>query len=46
MKLLGLEIKRDRTESEWSMQQCYKCSKLLWVAKDNLRAYQYCNECL
>ena len=45
MYLLGLEIRKDRREKQYSMKTCYACSKTIWVAKVNLRVYNYCNEC-
>jgi hypothetical protein len=45
MYALGLEIRRDRREKKYSMLSCYKCGKITWVAKDNLRVYNYCTSC-
>lgn len=45
MYLLGLEIRKDRREKKYSMLACYGCGKTLFVAKDNLRVYNYCTDC-
>lgn len=45
MYLLGLKITRDRREKKYSMKSCYTCGKVVWVAKDNLRVYNYCSGC-
>lgn len=45
MYILGLEIRKDRREKEYSMKACYGCGSTLFVAKDNIRVYNYCNSC-
>lgn len=45
MYLLGLEIRKDRREKKYSMLTCYDCGRVLFVAKDNIRVYNYCTEC-
>ena len=45
MYAFGLEVRRDRREKDYSMKSCYTCGKTLWIAKDRLRVYNYCNPC-
>lgn len=45
MHLLGLEIKRDRREKQYSMMYCYSCGSTVFIPKDKLRVYNYCNTC-
>lgn len=45
MYALGLEIRRDRREKKYSMVACYGCGKTYFVTKDNLRVYNYCDNC-
>jgi formamidopyrimidine-DNA glycosylase len=46
MFLLGLEIRKDRREKEYSMKSCYHCGKVIWVKKANLRAVNFCSSCM
>ena len=45
MHLLGLEIRKDRREKQYSMKSCYHCGKVIWVTKENLRANNFCSSC-
>jgi hypothetical protein len=45
MHLLGLEIKRDRRVKDTTFVTCYKCAKDYLIFKENVRVYNYCQEC-
>lgn len=45
MYAFGLEIRRDRREKQYSMVFCYDCGKSLFISKNNLRVYNYCDNC-
>ena len=45
MHLLGLEIRKDRREKKYSMKACYRCGKVIWIAKEQLRVNNYCSTC-
>ena len=45
MHLLGLEIRKDRREKQYSMKNCFDCGKTIWVAQAKIRVYNYCGNC-
>ena len=45
MKLFGLEIRRDEQTKDITVVTCYKCARDYMIAKEHLRAYNYCPSC-
>jgi hypothetical protein len=46
MHLLGLEIRKDRREKKYSMKSCYRCGRIIFVGKEQLRVDNRCSTCL